>query len=99
MRVSRELRHTLPFSAILLVTIAAVTIFVPPESWWVILIYILLISALVYGFSRIRVSRKYAIWAAVFAFFLLLLKASQLFDTINIILLVSLFVGIYALIK
>ncbi len=115
MRVSRELRHSLsrnvntpnvnprsrgfPFIIVFLTILIAITVFFPPASLQIILIYILLISATTYGLLRIRMPRKYSLLTAVFVLSVLLLKASQLFDTINVVLLISLFVGIFALIK
>jgi len=79
--------------------ISLFTFFIPPQTPVIIGIFILLLGIFFYSIFRFYFSKKYSLLIALFIAALLLLKALQLFDTINAILLVSLFVGLFALIK
>lgn len=99
MRVSREFRRPLVFILIIACCIGLFLVIIPPSSIWSILGFLFLLGFLLYGISRIWLRKRYAVLFSLFVSSLLLLKAIGLFDTINVILLVSLFVGIFLLIK
>ncbi len=99
MKVARELRRPFLFILFIACCIGLFVIFIPPTNIWTVLAFVFLIGFLIYGIARIWLQKRYSILLSLFAIFLLLLKAIDAFDTINVILLVSLFVGLFTLIK
>ncbi len=83
---------------ILSLIIAGLIFFIPPENWLIIFIFIGLISLLISFFIHLFLSKKYAICAFLITFILMTLLALDLFDIINLILAISLVLGVFLLI-
>lgn len=84
----------------LLLAIVGIIIYIPPFHPLIVLLLILLISAT--SFLTLRVttnSKKYSILGTLLLFTILSLLALDLFDPVNVVLTISLFVGILILLK
>lgn len=99
MRVSTELYRSIPFLSVIILSVALFILFIPPRNGFIITGFSVLVSLLFYGIGRVWIKRKHAILISLLVFSLLQLKALQVFDTINAILLISLFVGLFILFK
>jgi hypothetical protein len=74
--------------------------FVPPFHWFIILLLICLITHAVFIITKyVFKSKKKSLLAVMLAFIILSLLALDLFEPVNIILTISLFVGILILLK
>ena len=83
----------------LLLVVASVIIFIPPFHWLIVLFLIALISLVAYLALRFITKTKYAIFNSLLVFTILTLLALNLFDPVNVVLTISLFVGILILLK
>lgn len=99
MRVSREFRRPLIFILLIVCCIGLFILFIPPENLGIVLGFIVLVGFFLYGLSRIWLRKRYAILLSLFGVAFLFIKAAGVFDTINAILLVSLFVGLTILLQ
>jgi hypothetical protein len=99
MRLARERKKSILTAAVLILMPVLIIFFIPPTNWIIIFTFIALLSFLLSFFTRLLFSKKYAIAIFFANLILLTLLVLDLFDTINAILLISLFVGILALIK
>ncbi|PIZ68248.1 hypothetical protein COY13_01605 [Candidatus Roizmanbacteria bacterium CG_4_10_14_0_2_um_filter_36_35] len=83
----------------LLLIITGIIIFVPPFHWLIIFSLIALISLITFLALRLFVKLKYTILISLLIFFTLSLLSLGLFDPVNVVLTISLFVGTLILIK
>ncbi|MBI5127688.1 hypothetical protein HZA76_04510 [Candidatus Roizmanbacteria bacterium] len=84
----------------LLLVIVGIIFFVPPIHWVIVLSLISLTALTVFLLLRLSVhSKKYSLLGSLLIFVVLSLLALNLFDPVNVVLTISLFVAILILIK
>ena len=84
----------------LLLAIAGVIYYVPPFHWSIILLLIVLTSSTIFCVLKsVASSFKYAFLGSLLIFTVLCLLSLKLFDPVNVVLTISLFVGILILLK
>jgi hypothetical protein len=100
MRVARgDLAKKFMPVAVLTLISASIVMLYPPTSLLVILALVSLISLIIGLVVKVFTTHKYAALTSVFVFIMLILRALDLFDPINITLAISLLVGVAILIK
>lgn len=84
----------------LLVSIIGIIIFIPPFHWLTVLFLIVLISLTTFFTLKLTIKTiKYSILGSLLIFIILSLLSLNLFDPVNAVLSLSLFVGILILLK
>ncbi|OGK10009.1 hypothetical protein A2767_00015 [Candidatus Roizmanbacteria bacterium RIFCSPHIGHO2_01_FULL_35_10] len=83
----------------LIFLISGFIFFIPPVNLPVILLLILLISIFSYFLLKIFLPKKIVLSTTVFVLIFLILSSLKLLDLMNFILLLSLFIGIFTLLK
>lgn len=83
---------------ILGITLLTITFFVSPTNWFIIFIYITLLSSFSSLIASFLLPKKFAVALFLGIFILAILLVLDLFDIINIILTVGLILGILMLV-
>ncbi|OGK23764.1 hypothetical protein A3A46_00375 [Candidatus Roizmanbacteria bacterium RIFCSPLOWO2_01_FULL_37_13] len=95
----RKLNYNLIFTVILSFIIGLFIFFIPPLSQLISTVLILLIGVLCYAIGKFFFQRKISLIISIFIFLTLFLLSLKLLDPVNFILLLSLFIGVFTLLK
>lgn len=96
-RAQKDLLRKLSLPTVILIILLMITLTTPPLSAFVIILFSSFTSFFVYLIATFLIPKKVSIIIGVFIFFLLFLKAYDLLDTINFLILISLSISSFIL--